>query len=118
MTDHANCVPMDQHNDWLRRLREVEADREILLRDVTTLRASLADVEAERDIARDHSLDRLAANIDLRARAETVEDRLADVVRELTPFADGCMGTGEYKLCHDMSEAVENALAAAAGDDR
>lgn len=29
-----------------------------------------------------------------------------DAARALSLFALGCEGAGEYKLCHDMSEAV------------
>lgn len=89
-----------------------------LARENGELRARLAEVEAERD-RWEREAHNMAWARDCECEAKhAAEARLAAVARELTPFADGCMGTGEYKLCHDMSEAVENALAAAAGDDR
>ena len=69
------------------------------------LRARLAEVEAERDRARENSLRRLEANIDLRARAEAAEAIIAEC---------GCQteaGWAEHERVRAMEAALARVLA-------
>lgn len=84
MTDCANC---DGY----------AADLSVALNRAVRLRARLAAVEAERDDARESSLRRLEANIDLRARAEAAEARLA-AVEALAKRSFGLPVCGEEHL--------------------